>query len=74
MLRKVALTLKPKIVFEVDGAKWTMKHLSTFKDSEISFKMGEEFNETTMDGRKFKVNVDHGKRSIIETNGLPVFS
>lgn len=34
---------------------WTMKTTSTIKNSEINFKLGEEFDETSLDGRKCRV-------------------
>jgi hypothetical protein len=55
MLRKVASTLKPDLIFVKDGDdKWKMRTESTFKTTEISFKLGEEFDEETADGRKVK--------------------
>jgi hypothetical protein len=37
------------------GGLYTLKIESTFKNSTISFKLGEEVDEETMDGRKVKV-------------------
>ena len=55
MLRKMAVTLKPDLVFSADGEGWKMRTESTFKTTEICFKLGEEFDEETADGRKMKV-------------------
>lgn len=57
MLRKVATTLKPDLLFAADGEGWKMRTESTFKTTEISFKLGEEFDEETADGRKMKTTM-----------------
>lgn len=46
---------KPTIEISVDGDNWTIKTITTIKTTEITFKLNEEFNETTADGRKVKV-------------------
>lgn len=46
---------KPTTIIEVAGDKVTVKTQSTFKNTEISFKLGEEFDETTADDRHVKV-------------------
>ena len=38
----------------VDGDNWTIKTTSTFKNSELKFKLGEEFDEERQDGVKVK--------------------
>ncbi|XP_010142222.1 PREDICTED: fatty acid-binding protein, heart-like, partial [Buceros rhinoceros silvestris] len=54
---------KPTTIIEMDGDKITVKTQSTFKSTEISFKLGEEFDETTADDRHSKsvVTLDGGK-------------
>lgn len=47
---------KPTTIIEVAGDKITVKTQSTFKNTEISFKLGEEFDETTADDRHVKVS------------------
>ncbi|XP_059560527.1 fatty acid-binding protein, heart-like [Myotis daubentonii] len=61
--RQVAIMLKPTTIFEINGDTITLKTQSTFKSTEISFKLGEEFDETTADDRKVKstVTLDGGK-------------
>lgn len=54
--RQVAGLTKPTTIIEVDGDKVTVKTQSTFKNTEISFKLGEEFDETTADDRHVKVS------------------
>ncbi|XP_049631169.1 fatty acid-binding protein, heart [Suncus etruscus] len=61
--RQVASMTKPTTIIEVNGEVIVIKTQSTFKSTEISFKMGEEFDETTADDRKVKttVTLDGGK-------------
>ncbi|XP_062378472.1 fatty acid binding protein 7, brain, a [Sardina pilchardus] len=52
--RQVGNVTKPTVVISQEGDKIVVKTLSTFKNTEISFKLGEEFEETTADDRKVK--------------------
>ena len=53
--RKVAGMAKPTLIISVNGDVVTIKSESTFKNTEISFKLGQEFDEVTPDDRKVKV-------------------
>lgn len=53
--RALAATAKPTIEITENGGRYTLKTLSTFKNTEINFALGEEFDEETADGRKAKV-------------------
>lgn len=59
-LRKIATLQNPS--FEVlnnqDGS-FTAKQITTFKTHSLTFKLGEEFNEDTPDGRKVKVRLSY---------------
>ncbi|XP_074781960.1 fatty acid-binding protein, heart [Athene noctua] len=61
--RQMASLTKPTTIITVEGDKITVKTQSTFKNTEISFKLGEEFDETTADDRHVKslVKLDGGK-------------
>ncbi|NXA41190.1 FABPH protein, partial [Eudromia elegans] len=61
--RQVAGLTKPTTVIEVSGDRVTVKTQSTFKNTEISFTLGEEFDETTADDRHVKslVTLEGGK-------------
>ncbi|KAL8220271.1 UNVERIFIED_CONTAM: Fatty acid-binding protein, heart [Gekko kuhli] len=61
--RQMANMTKPSTVITVDGDKVTLKTQSTFKTTEINFKLGEEFDETTADDRHVKsiVTLEDGK-------------
>lgn len=54
--RQVGNVTKPTVVISQDGDKVVVKTMSTFKNTEISSKLGEEFDETTPDDRHVKVS------------------
>ena len=57
LLRKAATVSTPVMdVSEADGV-WTIKTSTTLKSMELKFKIGEEFDETTPDGRDVKAIV-----------------
>lgn len=58
--RQVANMTKPTTVIEMNGDTIIIKTHSTFKNTEISFKLGVEFDETTADDRKVKVSHERG--------------
>ncbi|XP_078209756.1 fatty acid-binding protein, adipocyte isoform X2 [Callithrix jacchus] len=55
--RKVAGMAKPNMIISVNGDVITIKSESTFKNTEISFKLGQEFDEVTADDRKVKSTI-----------------
>lgn len=61
--RKIGNMTKPTTIIAVEGDTVTVKTQSTIKNTELSFKLGEEFDETTADERKVKsfVNIEDGK-------------
>ncbi|KAJ7410386.1 Fatty acid-binding protein, adipocyte [Pitangus sulphuratus] len=60
--RKMAGVAKPNVTISISGDVITIKTESTFKNTEVSFKLGEEFDETTADDRKTKnvITLDNG--------------
>ncbi|XP_048063367.1 fatty acid binding protein 7, brain, b [Megalobrama amblycephala] len=56
-VRQVGNVTKPTLVILKEGDKVVIKTQSTFKNTEISFKLGEEFDETTADDRHCKSTV-----------------
>lgn len=54
VLRKVGNSITSYEEWKVEGEQWTLHITSTFKSKLLTFKMGEEFEEETMDGRKVK--------------------
>ncbi|XP_026227768.1 myelin P2 protein-like [Anabas testudineus] len=61
--RQMGNVVKPKLVISVDGGVISMKSESTFKNTEIKFKLDDEFEETTADGRQTKtiITFENGK-------------
>ncbi|XP_061688144.1 retinoid-binding protein 7 [Syngnathoides biaculeatus] len=63
--RKVAGVLKPRKVIEQDGDRFSIRTLTSFRNYDIAFKIGEEFDEDNkgMDNRMCQstVNWDNGK-------------
>ncbi|NP_001305970.1 fatty acid-binding protein, brain isoform 3 [Homo sapiens] len=53
--RQVGNVTKPTVIISQEGDKVVIRTLSTFKNTEISFQLGEEFDETTADDRNCKV-------------------
>jgi hypothetical protein len=53
--RKIAANLKPNYVISAEPDNFfNLRTESTFKNSDMKFRLGEEFDETTSDGRKCK--------------------
>ncbi|XP_012658277.1 fatty acid-binding protein, heart-like [Otolemur garnettii] len=61
--RQVANMTKPTTVIEKNGDTIILRTQRTFKNTEISVKLGVEFDETTADDRKVKstVTLDRGR-------------
>lgn len=53
--RKLGNLAKPSVIISKKGDYITIRTESAFKNTEISFKLGQEFDETTADNRKSKV-------------------
>lgn len=70
VLRKMGNTVSPTVDLVKDGDEYTFNTVSTFKSSVIKFKLGEEFEEETLDGRKVKsvITLD-GNKLIHEQKG-----
>ncbi|XP_041831080.1 fatty acid-binding protein, brain-like [Melanotaenia boesemani] len=55
--RQVGNVTKPTVIISQEGDKLAIRTQSTFKNTEISFTLGEEFDETTVDDRNCKSTV-----------------
>ena len=53
--RQVGNVTKPTVIISQEGDRVVIRTQSTFKNTEISFHLGEEFDETTADDRNCKV-------------------
>lgn len=69
--RKIASLLKTQKVIKQNGDCFTIKTVSTFKNYECSFKIGEEFTEKGLDGRSFQtvVNWENDKLVCVQRGG-----
>lgn len=54
LTRKIGSTTKPNVRLEKNGDELTMTTISALKTHAIKFKIGEEFDEETIDGRKVR--------------------
>ncbi|CEF60940.1 Cytosolic fatty-acid binding domain and Lipocalin/cytosolic fatty-acid binding domain and Calycin-like domain and Calycin domain-containing protein [Strongyloides ratti] len=54
LTRKLASKIKPVLTITVDGNNVSINSASTFKNHTTVFKLNEEFEENTIDGRIFK--------------------
>lgn len=55
VMRKMGNAATPTVEITLEDGTYTLKTITTFKTTEIKFKLGEEFEETTADGRNVKV-------------------
>ena len=67
VLRNLAKTSTPVVEISKAGDEYTLKTTTTFKTSEIKFKLGQEFEEARMDGKKVKV-INFFKKIILYLN------
>jgi len=61
--RQVGNVTKPTVIISHEDDKVVVKTQSTFKNTEVSGKLGEEFDETTADDRNVKVSRVEAKSS-----------
>lgn len=72
--RQIGNMAKPNLVISVDDAGViSMKSQSSFKTSEIKFKLNEEFDETTADDRKTKVSYISIKINVFMSLSVKVY-
>jgi uncharacterized cupredoxin-like copper-binding protein len=68
-MRKIGMTTKPTLTISTeDGKKFTFNSESTFKNIKIEFTLGEEYEDTSPDGRKTKnvVTMENNKMTQLE--------
>lgn len=67
VIRKVAVNTSPTIEISVqDDGTMVVKTVSTFKNSEIKFKLGEEFEEKRQDGVTTKTVIHKEGNKLIQ--------
>ncbi|XP_020643225.1 fatty acid-binding protein 5-like [Pogona vitticeps] len=64
-MRKMGSMAKPDVIITRDGDKMNIKTESTFKTSECCFKIGEPFDEDTIDGRKTKTLITLDENNVL---------
>lgn len=62
----VAGSVKPSVTISLNGEKVNIQTESPLKNTMISFKLGEEFDETTADNRQVKSTVTLEEGSMIQ--------
>ncbi|XP_030409204.1 fatty acid-binding protein 5-like [Gopherus evgoodei] len=65
-LRKMGSMAKPDVYIIKDGDTITIKTESTFKSSQLSFKLGEKCEENTLDGRKVQTLITFDGNTLIQ--------
>lgn len=55
--RKLATSTKPELEISQEGPQWTIKTKTAIRDSVITFKLGEQFDEDRQDDVKVKSTV-----------------
>lgn len=70
MLRKIGARVTPTIELKKNpDDTYTLSTTSTFKNTDITFKLGEEFDEETLDGRNVKSVVTLEGNTLIQKQG-----
>lgn len=69
VLRKIGNSVSPTVELKKDGDKYTLVTSSTFKNTEISFELGKEFDEETLDGRNVKSVITLEGNKLIQKQG-----
>lgn len=54
VMRKIGNAVVPAVELLQNGDIYTLRTTSAYKDFQITFRIGEEFDEVTVDGRKVK--------------------
>lgn len=67
MTRKIGAATKPNVRLEKNGDEWTFTTVSTLKTTAIKFKLNEEFDEETIDGRKVRTTITLEGDKLVQT-------
>jgi len=67
VMRKLASTAKPVTEISQGDDGWNIKTSTTFKTTEIKFKLGEPFEEDTADGRKCQSTIVLEGETLVHT-------
>ncbi|XP_031617429.1 probable fatty acid-binding protein [Contarinia nasturtii] len=70
--RTIGNSVQPTVELKKHGDKYTLSTTSTFKNSDLTFELGKEFEEETLDGRKVKsVMTLDGNKLVHKQGGKP---
>lgn len=67
LTRKVGNTVSPVVELTKKDDKYVLSSNSTFKNTSFEFKLGEEFDEETADGRKAKSIITQDGNKLLHT-------
>lgn len=67
MTRKLGASFKPNVKFAKSGDEWTFTTSSSVKTLEIKYRLGQEFDEETLDGRKVKTVIVLDGAKLVQT-------
>ncbi|XP_072037834.1 myelin P2 protein-like [Amphiura filiformis] len=65
-LRKIGQVTKPQMTISQEGDQVTFFSESSFKNIKVTFKLGEDFNDTSPDGRKVINNITLDGNKLIQ--------
>ncbi|XP_023703140.1 fatty acid-binding protein, muscle isoform X1 [Cryptotermes secundus] len=66
VVRKMGNAVSPVIELTQNGDEYTLTSQSTFKNTTITFKLGEEFQEETPDGRSVKTTITQDGNKLVQ--------
>nr|WPK49604.1 FABP2 [Echiniscus testudo] len=66
VMRKLGASATPVITIWKEGDRYFVKTETTFKSSEFSFRLNEEFDEETLDGRRVKTVISQEGNKLIQ--------
>merc|ERR1712189_162494 len=69
LLRKAATVSTPVMEISEDAGTWNIKTSTTLKTMELKFKLDEQFDETTPDGREVSAKVTFEDGKIVTVQG-----
>lgn len=70
ILRNAAKLATPTVEITNEGDSFAMKTTTTFKTQEIKFSLGQEFDETRMDGVTVKTTITReGENKLVQSQG-----
>ena len=67
VLRKLGNATKPNVTFTVNGDEWTFVTSSAVKTQTLKFKLDQEMDEETLDGRKVKTTFSLDGNKLVQT-------